>query len=435
MGSARRKSVILMGVLLGVINASSHADIGSVAQADVGRGTWELRHDCPSSFENANDGTCAFRSLYQLYSAPQNHGGLRVPLPQHRDGFTPEQIDLGRYLFFDPILSEDSNTSCASCHNPQKGFSDGEPVSLGRGASAGPDGLRRGGAKLRRSAPTLWNVGFLRSFYWDGRSPSLEDQASGPLFSADEMGTTPTALLKRLNAIPAYRHLFTEAFGRRNPGESAITLGEVTQALAAFETSLVSVSSRYDRYAHGETGALSSQEVAGLNIFRGFVARCSQCHVPPLFTDGELVVVGAPAAKDGTVDRGAAETTHNVALTGAFKVPTLRNIAKTAPYFNAGQFATLKDVVDFYNGGRGHAVPHGATETIHWHVSMAKDTLSAAEVQELVAFLGTLTDESLMPQIPRTLPSGIKPALPQGSAALAAPTQRASAITTSGINR
>lgn len=413
MACVRRRHVILAVVLLGMLDSSSRAGIGSEERTAPVRDRWELRHDCPSSFEKVSDGTCVFRSLYALYSAPDNHGGLRVPLPRHRDGFTPEEIDLGRYLFFDPVLSEDSSTACVSCHNPERGFSDGEAVSRGRGADVGPDGLRRGGTQLRRSAPTLWNVGFLKSLFWDGRSPSLEDQTSGPLFSSDEMGTTPATLLKRLSSLQAYRHLFTEAFGEGSHDAGAISLDNVTRALAAFESSLVSVNSRYDRYAHGDDAALSKQEVAGLNIFRGFVARCSQCHVPPLFTDGELIVVGAPAGADGSIDRGAGDTTHNVALTGAFKVPTLRNIAMTAPYFNAGQFATLEDVVDFYNGGRGHAVPNTTTETVHWHISMAKGTLSHAEVQELVAFLGSLTDESMMPEIPKALPSGMRPPLSQ----------------------
>ena len=184
------------------------------------------------------------------------------------------------------------------------------------------------------------------------------------------MAATPATLDKvsRPNAI--YRDLFSVAFQR--PIQDPISVQEITTALAAFETSLVSFNSRYDQYAHGKTNALTQTEIAGLNIFRGFVARCSQCHVPPLFTDNELAVVGAPAGRQGQVDMGAGRITQDPSLMGGFKVPTLRNIALTAPYFNAGQFSSLKEVIQFYNGGRGHALPRGVKETIHWHIADAE---------------------------------------------------------------
>jgi cytochrome c peroxidase len=126
-----------------------------------------------------------------------------------------------------------------------------------------------------------------------------------------------------------------------------------------------------------------------------------------LFTDNELAVVGAPAGRQGQVDMGAGRITQDPSLMGGFKVPTLRNIALTAPYFNAGQFSSLKEVIQFYNGGRGHALPRGVKETIHWHIAMPKATLSDREINEIVAFLGTLTDETMMPTIPSALPSGL----------------------------
>ena len=134
-----------------------------------------LRDACPPSFEKTAAGTCKLRTMYEFYSSVQDHGvgGTQTGLPPHRDGFTPEQIDLGRYLFFDPILSGDGNLSCASCHHPDRGLSDSLPRSTGIG-----------GHEVSRAAPTLWNVAFLNSFFWDARATTLEEQMEGPLYSA-----------------------------------------------------------------------------------------------------------------------------------------------------------------------------------------------------------------------------------------------------------
>jgi cytochrome c peroxidase len=368
----------------------------------------ELRTECPPSFEKTETGRCRFVSLYQLYTASPGQGGLRAPLPPLRDGFTPAQADLGRYLFFDPVLSGDGRLSCAHCHHPDLGFADGRAQSTGHGGQGvGP--ARTGGARLARGAPTLWNVGFLDRLFWDGRASSLEAQADGPLFAPDEMANTPDGLVRALAASAEYRRLFAVAF-QRAPS-APITVGEVASALAAFEASLVSLQSRYDRYAHGDADALNEQEIRGYNVFRGFVARCSQCHVPPLFASSELAVVGAPGTAEGRYDLGAGAVRDEPALRGAFKVPTLRNIARTAPYFQAGQFASLDEVVAFYNDRRGHALPVGISLDLHWHVHMERPELSQADAAALVAFLGTLTDESLRPDVPRAVPSGL-PVIP-----------------------
>jgi cytochrome c peroxidase len=363
-----------------------------------------LSDACPPSFDETGDGRCRFVSLYDLYTADPGNGGLRVPLPPLHDGFTPQQADLGRYLFFDPLLSGDRDLSCAQCHHPDLGFADARPTSRGRGGHGlGPQ--RRGGVPLRRGAPTLWNVGFLARLFWDGRATTLEDQATGPLFAPDEMANTPEGLVWSLTTNGTYRSLFAVAFGRDEA--EPITVQEVTAALAAFESALVSINSRYDRYAHGDPAALTEQELRGYNVFRGFVARCSQCHVPPLFASSDVAVVGAPPVAGKPYDLGAAEIRDDRTLRGAFKVPTLRNIARTAPYFQAGQFSTLEDVVDFYNAKRGHAAPHDADLEIHWHVHMDHGELTRDNVVDLVAFLKALSDESLRPATPRVVPSGL----------------------------
>jgi cytochrome c peroxidase len=264
---------------------------------------------------------------------------------------------------------------------------------------------------LIRNTPSLWNVGFLGRLFWDGRASSLRAQAAGPLFAPNEMGSTPEHVQQALTANAEYRRLFALAFQRSTA--AAITTDEVVTALAAFESSLVSLNSRFDRYAHGDEHALSEAEVRGWNVFRGFVGRCAQCHVPPLFASDDLAVIGAPPIEGQPYDPGAgAIAPVDDALKGAFKVPTLRNVALTAPYFQAGQFSTLAAVIDFYNAPRGHALPPGAGVQLHWHIHMQKAELSADDVADLLAFLDALTDVSMAPQVPRAVPSGL-PVVPR----------------------
>ena len=355
-----------------------------------------LSDTCPPSFEKTAADTCRLRSFYELYESVQDRGvgGTRTSLPAHRDGFTPQQIDLGRYLFFDPVLSGDGSLSCATCHHPDRGFSDGRPRSIGVG-----------GQEVGRAAPSLWNVAFLDRFFWDGRAETLEEQVLGPLYSPQEMDNTPQNLLATLNGNDSYRSLFRQAFGQRPEGE--IALDEVYLALAAFQTSLVSLNSRYDRYAHGHHAALTPAEIEGLNVFRSFVARCAECHTPPLFTNQQIAVIGAPEPGDRPFDVGAEKTYGAAKLKGGFKVPTLRNITQTAPYMHSGLFDGLRETVEFYNGGRGHAVPPGLDLHLHWHIS--SPDLTDRELDRLIDFLGALTDESLKPPIPARVPSGLTP--------------------------
>lgn len=355
---------------------------------------FQLSSHCPPSFEKTDAGVCKLRTFYEAYSSVQRQGfgGTQTALPPHRDGFTPQQIDLGRYLFFDPVLSVDGSISCAGCHQPDKGFSDALATSVGIGGQA-----------VERAAPTLWNVAFLKTFFWDARASSLEEQAQGPLYAPHEMGGNPVALLATLNEIENYRGMFAQAFARNN--SEPIALNEVYMALAAFQTSLISLNSRYDRYVHGFHDALTPPEIEGLNIFRSFVARCSECHMPPLFTTGQIAVIGAPEPPGRSLDVGAEKTFGTARLKAGFKVPTLRNIALTAPYMHSGLFTNLRDTVAFYNGGRGHAVPPGVDLELHWHIS--SPNLREEELDRIVDFLHTLTDESLKPSAPVRLPSGL----------------------------
>jgi len=359
-----------------------------------------LAANCPPSFElvkkQGKNSVCRLVNLYQFYDSVQGRGlgGTQTSLPKNRDGFTPAQIDLGRYLFFDPLLSKDGSISCASCHQPDKGFSDDLERSIGIT-----------GKKVGRSAPSLWNVAFLDKFFWDARATTLEQQAQGPLFDPLEMGNTPEQLLSSIKANQVYVAMFAQAF----PDAKQVNVEQVYTALTAFQTSLISLNSRYDRYAHGFHQALNENEIKGLNIFRSFVARCAECHQPPLFTNNQVAVIGTPEPDGRDFDIGAqktyADVEHSEKLRGGFKVPTLRNITKTAPYMHSGTFDKLYDAVEFYSKGRGHAVPKDEKLQLHWHIW--EPDLTDEEMQLIVDFLGSLTDESLTPEIPTKLPSGL----------------------------
>lgn len=357
----------------------------------------ELRAFCPPGFELTEGNRCELRTLYQNYDSLRHAGvgGPKTGLPAPRDGYSPQQIDLGRYLFFDPMLSADNTLSCASCHHPDLGFADGRPRSRGIG-----------GVEVRRAAPSLWNVAFLGSFFWDGRANSLEEQMLGPLYDTAEMGSDPAALLEELRTSDEYVRLFREAF----PGDRGLpTLDRLYASITAFQTTLISLNSRYDRYAHGFHDALSDNEKAGMNVFRSFVARCAECHTPPLFTNQQIAVIGVPDPDEVPFDAGAQNVTGNPGLRGGFKVPSLRNVERTPPYMHSGAFAELRDAAEFYTLGRGHALPDEERErmTVHWHIW--EPGLSDEELDRLVDFLKTLTDESFKPEIPDTVPSGLAP--------------------------
>ena len=371
-------------------SGSSPEDAESVGAAKE----FILSVTCPPSFELTGEGNCRLVSRYQFYDSVQQRGvgGTRTALPGHRSDFTPQQIDLGRYLFFDPLLSQDGTLSCASCHRPELGFGDGRGRSIGITGEA-----------VARGAPSLWNMTFLTRFFWDARAKSLEEQALGPLYDEKEMGNTPVQLLASLRGNAHYPGMFAQAF----PGQDGPALQQLYTALAAFQSSLVSLNSRYDQYAHGYHQALTADEIAGLNVFRSFVARCAECHQPPLFTNNQVAVIGAPEPDGLPFDSGAEKTFNSAKLRGGFKVPSLRNISKTAPYMHSGKFSRLRDAVEFYNKGRGHAVPENEQLQLHWHIW--EPNLRDEEIDRLVDFLGALTDESLLPRVPQVLPSGLTP--------------------------
>jgi cytochrome c peroxidase len=401
----KTRNIILKSSIAGLLlafgflflyNDNSSSLVGILSEnPEVG---FTLNTNCPPGFKLNEQNECIAQNLYMQYDSPNNVGvgGLQTGLPEIRDGFSPQEIDLGRYLFFDPVLSGSGNMSCATCHQPSRGFSDGMMTGIGNESQ-----------KLKRATPSLWNVGYLEKLFWDGRSTSLEDQMQGPLFSKEEMNNTPENLIETINKIDKYKSLFSEAFPDKK--DSKIELSEIYRSISAFQASLISLNSKYDRYAHGFHDVLSSKEKEGMNIFRSFVARCAECHTPPLFTNQQFAIIGSPEPNGLALDPGAQIPTNDKTLRGAFKVPSLRNIEKTAPYMHSGNFKTLRETVEFYTQGRGRAVPKGENLIIHWHIW--EPNLSDYELDRLVDFLKTLTDETFIPKIPERLPSGLKPSV------------------------
>ena len=322
---------------------------------------------------------------------------------------TPEKVELGKLLFFDPILSDDNTLSCAHCHHPHLGFSDGLPRSRGRGGK-GVGRERTGGIELTRGAPSLWNTVYNHRQFWDGRAAHLEEQARMVITTPEEVNADPAELVRELKAIPEYRALFDKAFGGKD-GE-AITFKNITYAIAAFQRTLVSFNSRFDRYAAGDGSALSPQEKRGLKLFLSPKTRCNECHGIPTFANRDFKVIGVPDPKDGPADvaKPEAERGRGGGPNGAFKIPTLRNIALTAPYMHNGAFETLEEVLDFYAGGGGRGL---GLDVPLQDDKIRKFALTPQEKADLIAFLLALTDESALPEVPKRVPSGLPVVQPQ----------------------
>jgi parallel beta-helix repeat protein len=337
-------------------------------------------------------------------------GGLRRGFPQMKlragNQTTQEKIELGRLLYFDPLLSGDNEQSCATCHHPDLGFGDGRPTSMGFGGKGlGPE--RQGGKQVRRSAPTIWNAAYNHKQFWDGRANDLEEQAQFPITSPDEMNQKPDELIKELKAIPEYVRLFDKAFS--GDSGSAVTFNNAAAAIAAFERTIISDNSPFDRYAMGDQMALTAEQRRGLTLFRSLKTRCFECHGFPTFANPDFKVIGVPKAPGQADDFGRSEIEGGEPYKNAFKVPTLRNVAVTAPYMHNGRFRTLEEVIDFYASGGGHGQGLNLPN-LDDKIRVFK--VPNQEKKDLVAFLQALTDESKKPEIPEKVPSGL-PVVPR----------------------
>lgn len=293
---------------------------------------------------------------------------------------TAKKVELGRLLFFDKRMSKNDTIACASCHLPAKGFTDGMPV------STGIHKLKGG-----RSAPASINRVFSKAQFWDGRADTLEDQSIGPFVSPVEHGfANHDELVAKIKKIAGYRRLFHEVFGHE------VGAGDVGKAIASFQRTILSGNSAVDKFdLGGDDKALSESAKRGLDLFRG-KARCTRCHSGFNFTDEKFHNLGI-GWDTNTVDLGRYMVTNNADDIGAFKTPTLREIARTAPYMHDGRFKTLEEVVKFYNQG-GVKNPHQDNTIIPLE-------LTDQEQQDVVALLKSLNGEGWQ-QItaPKTFP-------------------------------
>jgi cytochrome c peroxidase len=305
------------------------------------------------------------------------------------DEITPvdsEQAELGRLLFYDPVLSANNDLACASCHHPDMGFSDGRQVSLGSHGD------------LRRNAPTLWNSAYAETFFWDGRADSLQAQMLEPLTSSEEMGADLGELVAELQAIPEYESMFAAEF------DGGITPENVITAITEFERTLITNNSPFDRFAQGDFNALTPQQRRGFDMFRSAQMRCFECHAWPTFTHETTHILGVPDLDSDNPDLGVIEVRNAAAGERGFDTPTLRNVALSAPYMHNGVFATLEEVIDFYadGGGAGRGVEAEIDEKIRGF------DITEQDVADLVAFLHALTDEpAALITIPESVPSGL----------------------------
>ncbi|MBI3621686.1 MAG: cytochrome-c peroxidase [Nitrospirae bacterium] len=302
--------------------------------------------------------------LDKMDSLPGNIGPLPAVTAPKNNPTTPAKVALGRQLFFDTRLSGDNRFSCAWCHNPSLAFGDGLPRASGFGNK-----------ELNRHSPTVLNAAYSAKQFWDGRADTLEDQAKGPITNQDEMNINPENLVKKLSAIPTYQKQFNTVFG------AAPSLDTVAMAIAAYERTLVTPDTPYDRYMKGDKKALTEQQKRGLVLFISRAA-CSRCHNGPNLSDDKFHNLAVPPAGPLKDDLGRYGVTHDEKDRRAFRTVTLRNVALTAPYMHNGAFKTLEEVVDFYNKGGGND-PNKDPEIFELH-------LTAEEQQDLIAFLKAL---------------------------------------------
>lgn len=319
------------------------------------------------------------------------------------------RIELGYQLFFDPILSGDKTTACASCHHPDYSMADGLRKGIGAGGRGYGTHRSGTGRELQRNTPSLFNVAYNPVLFWDGRAGSLEEQALSPLFSEDEMNQPSAAeLLKRLRAIQQYREMFAKAFGFNSKEDGReITLSNIARAIAAFERQLNITETAYDQFVKGQDDRLTTEQLRGLVFFIG-QGQCAVCHTPPKFHDDVLSSIGVPAsAEKGApldTDPGFGAVIRKRDGFGMFKTPGLRNVSRTAPYMHNGVFKTLEEVVEFYNdgGGRGRGL-----DVYSQDAKVAKLDLTEQQKKDLVSFMKALDSLSPALVIPQSSPSGL----------------------------
>ena len=300
----------------------------------------------------------------------------KMPIPAHNLQ-TDAKVELGKMLFFDTRLSKGNAISCAFCHNPGTGWADARQFSVGVGGGQGG-----------RQVPTVLNTGYQTFQFWDGSVGSLEEQALGEIQNPIEMAETLPRVVKKLKAAPEYKARFREVFGTEVSAEG------IARAIAAFERTVVSANSAFDKYQAGDKAAMNEAAVRGLALFVG-KSRCALCHNGPNFTDNRFHNLGVPQVGPLKEDLGRYAVTRQDKDRGAFKTPTLRSVALTAPYMHDGAFKTLEEVIDFYDKGGG--------KNPQLDPFITPLNLTADEKKDLVEFMKALTGEHLA-LVPPKLP-------------------------------
>lgn len=297
-----------------------------------------------------------------------------------------EQADIGKKLFFDPLLSTNNSRSCGTCHSPEKGFTDG----LARSVALSGD------STILLNAPGLWNVAFQQAFFYNGRASQLEQQFISVLHNKNEMAGNIDDVVEILRTHAEYAALFSNAFDGPDAG---ITPYAVQKVITEYEKTLVSFNSRFDAYLRGNTTALNNREINGYNVFSG-KALCGSCHflpvfngtVPPFYTDTEFEILGVPKNNENNTideDKGRFNVTGIEEHMFSFKTPTVRNISVTAPYMHNGVYATLEEVIEFYHKGGGKGLGYDVPNQTLPFDSL---NLNPQEKEDIILFLKSLTD-------------------------------------------
>ena len=335
--------------------------------------------------------------------------GLREAIWRQRipadNPMSQAKVALGRTLFFDRRLSADGSVSCAACHDPARAFTDGNPMAIGVSASQGT-----------RNTPTILNAVFAESLFWDGRARSLEEQVSHPLMSSFEMGMERQELVARVFSVTEYRRRFKQVFK-----SEGINLDTIAKAIAAYERTLLSGNSPFDRFITGNDTAITDVQRRGWELFKG-KAKCIECHTyslsSPFFSDSKFHNTGVAAAdslyetfinnltrsatplvlahSEGFSELGRYTVTKQQADIGAFKTPTLRDVELTSPYMHDGSLKTLIDVVRFYN--------RGGNANSHLDGRMRPLQLTDAEINDLVEFMRALTSDDVLKECQKSTP-------------------------------
>jgi cytochrome c peroxidase len=308
--------------------------------------------------------------LAGMHAAKESFKRAAIPFPEENP-FTPAKAELGRLLFFDPLLSGSQVRSCSNCHNPGLSWGDGLPRAIGE-------------KPITVRSPTLLDIAWVPTLGWDGKFASLEAVTFGPITGKGNMNLpAPDILLSRLSAIPEYVKAFETAFGK-----DGITKDNIERALATYQRTIVAGEAPFDRWVNGDENAIDAAAKRGFALFAG-KARCAECHSGPAFTDGSFHDIGS--AKDDDIGRGRLFP-KSVKLQYAFKTPTLRDVARRGPYMHDGSVPTLEAVIDLYDRG-GIERPSRSTK-------ITRLGLTDQEKSDLVAFLRSLNGKQEQVSIP-----------------------------------